>query len=411
MPKLPSCILILGMFVHASHALCGELKLHVTACEKPVYVSLDMPAALNFELPGPCRLVEVDQPGTIMPGYLHRTMDAAGLPRENFGRLTVCIPPRKGGDSARRFRAERLPAGAAAPDSRFSLEDDGRKWIQLYETGKPVLRYNYGEISADYVPQNDPRGTRACYVHPLWGLGGEVLTDDFPKDHYHHHGLFWAWPRVEIAGRVYDLWKGLNIRHQFVRWLARDLSPVSAALACENACIADGRTVMLERVWLQAYRSDGNCRILDLDVFWIATKEPVTLRGAFGKGYGGITMRYAPRRHTSISTSEGAANADQINTIHNWADLTGDFPGYTQAGGVALFTIPELFDPGLPPAWLLRNFGAISVSWPQASSRTIHPGNPFRFSIRLYIHGPIRDVTMLRQAYEAYVAGAKSHWQ
>ena len=62
-----------------------------------------------------------------------------------------------------------------------------------------MLVYNHGVITDEKVPAKDARRSRACYIHPLWGLNGEVLTDDFPKDHYHHHGVFWAWPHVEIG--------------------------------------------------------------------------------------------------------------------------------------------------------------------------------------------------------------------
>lgn len=33
---------------------------------------------------------------------------------------------------------------------------------------------------------------RANYVHPLYDLDGHVLTEDFPKDHLHQRGIFWA---------------------------------------------------------------------------------------------------------------------------------------------------------------------------------------------------------------------------
>ena len=63
---------------------------------------------------------------------------------------------------------------------------------------------------------------RSSYVHPLYGLDGEVITDDFPKDHYHHRGLFWAWPHVRVGTEETDLWMLKGIRQQFERWLGRE---------------------------------------------------------------------------------------------------------------------------------------------------------------------------------------------
>jgi hypothetical protein len=81
------------------------------------------------------------------------------------------------------------------------------------------------------VPASDSRRSRACFVHPVYGLDGEVLTESFPKDHYHHHGIFWSWPHVGIDGKEYDLWMYNNIQQRFVRWIAREADPASAARA------------------------------------------------------------------------------------------------------------------------------------------------------------------------------------
>ncbi len=43
--------------------------------------------------------------------------------------------------------------------------------------------------------------TRNNYIHPLWSLEGEALTEDAPDDHLHHRGIFWTWHQV-LAGDV-----------------------------------------------------------------------------------------------------------------------------------------------------------------------------------------------------------------
>ena len=79
----------------------------------------------------------------------------------------------------------------AEPGVRFADVND--KSLGLWEGDRPVLVYNHGVISRTNVPADR---ARSSYVHPLYGLEGEVLTDDFPVDHFHHRGLFWAWPRM-----------------------------------------------------------------------------------------------------------------------------------------------------------------------------------------------------------------------
>ena len=79
--------------------------------------------------------------------------------------------------------------------------------------------YNHGVITREDLPAAEHRRSRGCYIHPLYGLSGEQLTDDFPSDHYHHHGVFWTWPHVMVHGQQHDLWAGPTIRQKLVRFL------------------------------------------------------------------------------------------------------------------------------------------------------------------------------------------------
>ena len=54
---------------------------------------------------------------------------------------------------------------------------------------------------------------RANYVHPLFDLDGNVLTEDFPADHLHHRGIFWAW---------HQLWGGNKMIGD--GWIAKDMT-------------------------------------------------------------------------------------------------------------------------------------------------------------------------------------------
>jgi hypothetical protein len=33
-----------------------------------------------------------------------------------------------------------------------------------------------------------------------------VVTDDYPANHKHHHGIWFAWTRVDFEGRKTDFW-------------------------------------------------------------------------------------------------------------------------------------------------------------------------------------------------------------
>jgi len=50
--------------------------------------------------------------------------------------------------------------------------------------------------------------TRNNYIHPLWTLDGERLTEDGPPDHPHQRGIFWTWHQTYVGQtRLGDGWE------------------------------------------------------------------------------------------------------------------------------------------------------------------------------------------------------------
>jgi hypothetical protein len=182
----------------------------------------------------------------------------------------------------RRFRVEAAQAAPGKQPGGFRFQPLNENSLQLWDGEDPVLVYNHGVITNESIPAKDHRRSRACYVHPLWGLHREVLTDDFPRDHYHHHGVFWTWPHVRIQEQEYDLWAGDKIRDRFVGWTGRDAGPVAAVLAVENGWFVGDKKVMIERVWLRVYAASGGQRSVDFEFVWIPTDQPVTRGRAMG---------------------------------------------------------------------------------------------------------------------------------
>src|SRR5690606_12052487 len=135
---------------------------------------------------------------------------------------------------------------------------------------RPVFVYNHGVISKENVPANR---ARSSYLHPIYGLDGEVLTDDFPKDHYHHRGLFWAWPHVIVGKQEVDLWMLKGIRHEFGKWLRRDAKKESATLGAHNGWFMGDRKVVDEQVWLRVLPADEKGRAIDVELVWTPLNE------------------------------------------------------------------------------------------------------------------------------------------
>jgi hypothetical protein len=376
-----------------------------------LHVAVALPEAVQLEPGRAWQLVEVGRPEVQIPVQLVPAIAADGSAAGEHGRLLSAIPPRGAAQQPRRFRLR--PARGAAGDAQqgFQFEDVGDQSLKLSEGQAPVLVYNHGVITNEQVPQSDHRRSRACYIHPLWGINGEMLTDDFPQDHYHHHGVFWTWPHVGVEGEQHDLWAGSTIWDRFVRWICRQTGPVAAVLAVENGWFIGQQKVMIERVWMRVFKVSDDTRALDLEFTWIPVDEPITLQGAEGKSYGGLTVRFAPRsrQDTVITVPNGRTAEDLPDTPLAWADFASKFGDAATPSGAAIFVHPQ--HPDYPPTWLTRYYGPLCVGWPGVKARTFERGKPIRLNYRIWIHRSAVELDELKQAYAAYVTATEVHWE
>ena len=72
----------------------------------------------------------------------------------------------------------------------FTKSDKG---VELLENGYPVFYYQRApkSLTGEYIYNN--------YIHPLYSLDGDPLTEEFPVDHPHHRGIFWAWHHFNFS--------------------------------------------------------------------------------------------------------------------------------------------------------------------------------------------------------------------
>jgi len=277
------------------------------------------------------------------------------------------------------------------------------KSLALYEGTRPVFVYNHGTIQKSGVASDRARST---YIHPIHGLDGEVLTDDFPKDHLGHRGLFWAWPHVTVGTNHYDLWDLRAIEQRFERWLSREAGKDDAKLGIQNGWYVGERKVVREEVWVRARPARDDERVLDVEFTWVPIREPLTLQGAAGKSYGGFTLRFAERTNTVITTSLGEGDQDLLITRLPWADFSARFHGRAEFSGAAIFVPPD--HPDFPPEWMTRHYGLLCVGWPGVKAKTFQPGETMRCRYRVWIHRGAAKAERILQAYRAYEQEARS---
>lgn len=263
--------------------------------------------------------------------------------------------------------------------SPFSFRETPER-IELLEDGRPVFAYNYGMILKEGVPESR---RRSAYVHPLWAPDGTVVTDDFPPDHYHHRGIFWSWPVVRVGGRIYDLWTIRGIRQKFLRWTRREAGAEVARLGVENGWFVDDRQVVREEVEIAAHRVGSNTRVLEFTLGFEAVSEPVEIAGeqADRKGYGGFSVRFAPRTATRIVTDSGVETRDTDMAPHRWAQLEALYEGRPATLRIDI----DPANPAFPNGWCLRHYGFLGVNYPGLETHTLVPGRPLRLGYRVTV--------------------------
>jgi hypothetical protein len=286
-----------------------------------------------------------------------------------------------------------------APAQFAHTEDPAKGKLTVRDGRIEVLTYRFGD---QLKPGADPRHTQSCYIHPLFSLAGQALTDDFPADHLHHHGLFWTWPVIRTRGLSTSTWepKLPRLRQHFVRWLNHEAKDGAFVLAVENAWKLEGKAVVAnEVVTLRIHPADTLGRAIDLELRIEAVGGPLELQGTpdQNKGYGGLCFRGAPLfTGATMTTDKGVLKEDAVHTPFRWVDLS------TRELGIAVFVSPA--HPGYPTKWMVRNSyaGIINVSWPGLEAVVLKPGEPVTLVYQLYIHRGDAEAGGVKAAYDRY---------
>lgn len=297
---------------------------------------------------------------------------------------------------------------AAAAGAEFTLEDNGSS-VTVAENGKPVLEYHYALAAP---PGNVPeRYRRACYIHPLYGLDGDVLTQDFPLDHFHHRGVFWAWPECTAGGRRMDVWALGGVRQHHEKWTAREAGADKAHIGAVNFWAFDDapdQPQVRETIDFTVHPADETGRAIDFRLkFTNVTEKDVTFLGAKNKGYGGFCLRPdAKRKPFTFTTEKGVCEEDALHFETPWADITSKAGPDGPVSGVALFEHPS--NPGYPfPGWIFRHYGFLGASWPHEKTHTLPPGESFELQYRLYLHRGTAEAAKAAAQFKNYTADSK----
>ncbi len=311
------------------------------------------------------------------------------------------------GETGQRRFAWRSAATGFAPAMK-AVRDSSTGQLELTDSGRPVLRYNYRTIEPGEILQQVAEGNRiytrarSDYVHPLYDLQGEALTRDWSLDHPHHRGLYWAWPEVDFGQERGDLHALQRVFARPTGALQLESGPVFAQVEAENLWLWEDRDpIVRERTLIRAYRATANGRVVDLVFRFLGLRDGVTIARRGTSAYGGFNLRLATPQSQEIQVHTDPPNATPRRA---WSDLSGIFAG-AQASGLTVLQHRD--NPEYPGDWIqYPELSWVQPTFPSSGTRYALPRDrALVLRFRLWIHrGSTPEVTASEALWDAWHA-------
>jgi hypothetical protein len=277
--------------------------------------------------------------------------------------------------------------------------------IELQENGKKILFYQVRPKTVD------GKFERAGYIHPLYSLHGNSLTDDMPKDHPYHRGIFWAWHQFILNdSSIGDGWVSQKISYYPVKVEVRKYK--SSAVIQSNmvwkAELPNNKIVDIvkENTSITVYPTTDHYRIIDFDIRLNALVNNLKIGGSDDeKGYGGFCLRLKlPADISFVSQGKSITPTETAVAAGPWMDITGSIEGPGQKSGVIVFANSTGVD---QQPWILRSVTSMqNVPFPGRNAVPLTKEG-LRLKYRVIIHDDQLTSAEIDKLYQQYVQEKK----
>ncbi len=280
--------------------------------------------------------------------------------------------------------------------------------INISETGQGFSIAEGEEQVMFYQRQHksmDGKYARANYIHPLYGLDGEILTEDFPADHLHHRGVFWAWHQVWLGDKkLGDSWAANDFFWDVYDAEILTIDSQSRALRLgvywKSPLLTDAngkqQPFVKETTTIRVHRAEGDIRKIDFQIELLALKDNMRLGGSEdAKGYGGFTARIPLPDGLAFTGTNGPVEPTNLSLEAGpWLDFSGNLGGHGKTSGLAILCHKSL--PGYPQRWILRRKGsAQNPIYPGRDPVPLSREKPLVLCYRLIIHrGDVHQINL-----------------
>ena len=216
---------------------------------------------------------------------------------------------------------------ASNDDQSNPLKEGAQKTVLiLRDKDKPVLRYH-----SAHVDSPDPKASwygRSGFIHPVYTPSGKIVTDDFPSDHLHQHGLMFAWTSATIDGRRVDFWNSHKKegRVEHVATLQSDFQQFQVKLRHVDLT-ADTPRPVIDEIWTVKIQPHKKFHVFDLESQQTnSTSNPILIRQHH---YGAMCIRGAESwlQQGQFLTSDGNQREAGNHTRPVWVCMYGKVDG------------------------------------------------------------------------------------
>lgn len=245
--------------------------------------------------------------------------------------------------------------------------------IELLENKRKALFYVTVPVPAD------GKYARCDYIHPLYGLNGEILTEDFPEDHPYHHGVFWAWHQINYKDRkLADGWIADSVTWEVLNTKSRKTKRQASIYATVMWRVFDSvefvqKDIIRERTSITVHRATQSYRLIDFDIHLIPLLNDLSLGGSEDiKGYGGFCIRIKLPDNISFSSRNGLSIPQETAIEAGpWMKFSGSFDSLKSGKSSVILFCPEDSSIGIHK-WILRRKGSMqNAVYPGSNAKPI----------------------------------------
>ena len=296
-----------------------------------------------------------------------------------------------------------LPLGIMAQNSSLKAvhKEDG---ILVREGDQKVLFYQKAPKS------HNGEYTRNNYIHPLYDLDGNVLTEDFPEDHLHQRGIYWAWHQVIVDGKkMGDMWltedfdwevESVDTKLEAQKLI---LEPVVLWESSDFKDAEGNKTPFVrEKTTIAIHPKNNGRRAIDFTISIHALQNNVYIGGSDNeKGYGGFSLRIKLPEDITFTANYGQVQP-QTTAIpaSPWMNFSGSFTK-DNPSGLLVLCHPSSSD--FPQEWIIREKGSMqNPVYPGRKPVLVSQSQPIILRYRMVIYKDKPDKNTIDQLVSDY---------